>query len=122
MIPQMPPRVPERDAPSETLCPLQETGREALSLCALQDGSSFVCPACGGVVARARAAHHGLWCTAAPRRAGPGTRLNGAAPGWDEDEEDGAAVVRRHSAAHAPSAAAGAGPPADHGVADMEQG
>jgi len=32
---------------------------------ALQDGSSYTCPACGGVVSRERqAAHEGAWCPA----------------------------------------------------------
>ncbi|PNH12409.1 hypothetical protein TSOC_000636 [Tetrabaena socialis] len=41
----------------------QDTGREGFLECALQDGSSFVCGRCGGVVLTARRAQHAqFWC------------------------------------------------------------
>ena len=42
---------------------MQESGRLGLAYCALQDGSSFVCPRCQGVVQASRAEQHVLyWC------------------------------------------------------------
>ncbi|KXZ50969.1 hypothetical protein GPECTOR_14g212 [Gonium pectorale] len=42
---------------------LSETGREGFMQCALDDGSSFLCPRCGGVVLAARRQQHeAFWC------------------------------------------------------------
>mmetsp|Transcript_13995 Transcript_13995/g.37811 ORF Transcript_13995/g.37811 Transcript_13995/m.37811 type:complete len:225 (+) Transcript_13995:805-1479(+) len=42
---------------------LVETGREAMTDCAMQSGTCFVCPRCQGIVPLARRAQHdNLWC------------------------------------------------------------
>ena len=42
---------------------LAETGREGLLVQAAADPESYICPTCGGVVARRRkAAHDAYWC------------------------------------------------------------
>ncbi|GMH32268.1 hypothetical protein BSKO_00102 [Bryopsis sp. KO-2023] len=44
-------------------CILAETGRGALTECALGDGSSFICSVCSAVVSVSRrAAHDEFWC------------------------------------------------------------
>ncbi len=46
---------------------LQAALRDGFAMCALQDGSSFVCPRCQGVVKISRAEQHCLyWCQAPP--------------------------------------------------------
>jgi hypothetical protein len=41
----------------------QETGRLGIAACAMQDGSSYVCPLCGGCVnINRRLQHEQLWC------------------------------------------------------------
>ncbi|CAL5228835.1 g12039 [Coccomyxa viridis] len=45
---------------------LAETGREGITGAALDDGSSFICTSCGGVVSLSReAAHREYWCSGA---------------------------------------------------------
>ena len=42
---------------------MQESGREGITDAALSDGSSYVCPRCGGVVSRSREqSHNEHWC------------------------------------------------------------
>eukprot|EP00873_Tetraselmis_striata_P023856 jgi/Tetstr1/444120/TSEL_032019.t1 len=42
---------------------LAETGREGITQCAMDDGSSYMCRACGGLVPRGRQEHHDrFWC------------------------------------------------------------
>lgn len=42
---------------------LEETGRLGIAACAMQDGSSYVCPLCGGCVnINRRLQHEQLWC------------------------------------------------------------
>eukprot|EP00877_Chromochloris_zofingiensis_P014311 jgi/Chrzof1/9133/Cz03g37050.t1 len=42
---------------------LMETGREGITECAMEDGSSFQCPTCGGVVSKSRQQqHYQHWC------------------------------------------------------------
>ena len=42
---------------------MQESGREGISQCALDDGSSYVCARCGGVVSQGRRQQHDrYWC------------------------------------------------------------
>ena len=46
--------------------------RRAFAECALADGSSFYCDACGGVVSWRRAAQHPQWCSGAGGGGGGG--------------------------------------------------
>ena len=56
---------------AHTAC-AQETGREGITLCALRDRSSYMCPLCGGIVPAARRAHHETWwCPCISQAEGP---------------------------------------------------
>mmetsp|Transcript_11523 Transcript_11523/g.20845 ORF Transcript_11523/g.20845 Transcript_11523/m.20845 type:complete len:168 (-) Transcript_11523:260-763(-) len=46
---------------------LAETGRQDITQCAINDGSSYLCARCGGLVARGRQQHHEeYWCQSSP--------------------------------------------------------